>query len=177
MGTDRRGAAGRIGPAPGKGWVGKRVVQKYASFALKIDNQFVSPNALFIFRVEQVDGPLLRLQAPQHDGWALVDHVVPIEQAIGFFTDAIRFNPGDAFEYTMRAVVRQVETKEFGKALADLNEAVRIDPTCADDYGNRGNIWHAKNDFERAIADYSEAIKLDPGNAIALMNRGTLVAS
>ena len=156
----------------GKDWIGRRVVQKYASFALKIDNQFVSPNALFIFRVEQVDGPLLRLQAPQHDGWALVDHVVPIDQAIGFFTDAIRFNPGDSFAYTMRAVVRNVETKEYNKALADFDEAIRLEPDDGPAYTCRGNVRLSMNEPERAIADYSEAIKLDPNDASILNNRG-----
>src|SRR5262245_60357537 len=64
------------------------------------------------------------------------------------------------------------EKQDFDAAMADLKEAIRIDPRFACSFSNRGRVWAFKGDFERAIADYSIAIKLDPEFAIAYNNRG-----
>jgi tetratricopeptide (TPR) repeat protein len=58
------------------------------------------------------------------------------------------------------------------RAIADLDEAIRLDPTEALYYSNRGIAWRAKGDPDRAIADYTESIKLDPNYALAYNNRG-----
>jgi tetratricopeptide (TPR) repeat protein len=58
------------------------------------------------------------------------------------------------------------------RAIADLNEAIRLDPQYALAYFDRANAWYAKRDFDHAIADYSEAIRLNPQYAIAYNNRG-----
>src|SRR5262249_7560433 len=57
-------------------------------------------------------------------------------------------------------------------AIADYNEAIRIDPDDADAFYGRGNAWREVGDNARAIADYDEAIRLDPNHAPALNNRG-----
>src|SRR5262249_55169938 len=73
------------------GWIGKRVVQKYSKLTLKIEDQVIDTKTrIEIYRVEQVNGPWIWLSAPEISGWALADHVVPVEQAIEFFTDYIR---------------------------------------------------------------------------------------
>ncbi len=58
------------------------------------------------------------------------------------------------------------------RAIADYNEAIRLDPKYAIAYNNRGIAYRAKGDNDRAIADYSEAIRLDPKYAVAFNNRG-----
>ena len=58
------------------------------------------------------------------------------------------------------------------RALADLDEAIRLDPTYACSYNNRGRTYAFKGDYDRAIADYSEAIKIDLNMFIAYNNRG-----
>ena len=60
----------------------------------------------------------------------------------------------------------------YDKAIADYNEAIRLNPTDANAYINRGNAWCAKKDYDKAIADYSEAIRLNPTDAIAYYGRG-----
>jgi TPR repeat/Tetratricopeptide repeat len=62
--------------------------------------------------------------------------------------------------------------RDFDKAIADYSEAIRLNPTYAIAYNNRGHAWYAKNDFGKAIADYSEAIRLNPTYALAYWNRG-----
>ena len=64
------------------------------------------------------------------------------------------------------------EKRELDRALADLDEAIRLDPayTCA--YSNRGRVYAFKRDLDRAMADYDEALRIDPTFAIAYNNRG-----
>ncbi len=56
--------------------------------------------------------------------------------------------------------------------MADLNEAIRLNPKNALTYRNRGDAYMNKGDYDRALADYNEAIRLDPANAFAFCNRG-----
>ena len=53
-------------------WIGRRVVQKDRGFRLRIGDQSIDPEEVFVYRVEQVDGPSLRLQASERglNGWA-----------------------------------------------------------------------------------------------------------
>jgi tetratricopeptide (TPR) repeat protein len=165
------------GQAPvGNDWIGKRVVQKYAGFRLQIENQVIEPKAINTYRVEQVNGPWLWLYATQTNGWALADQVVPVEQAIEFFTQYIRANPGDAHGYVMRAIIWHREKKELDIALGDYNEAIRLDPTGVWVYNARGLVWHAKKEYDKAIADCNEAIRLDPKYAWAYNGRAWLWA-
>jgi lipoprotein NlpI len=53
------------------------------------------------------------------------------------------------------------------RAIADFDQAVRLDPKNSDVYTVRGMAWEAKGDFERAIADFDQAIRLDPKNTEA----------
>jgi tetratricopeptide (TPR) repeat protein len=158
----------------GDGWVGKRVIQRYGGFRLRIENQVIDPKAIEIYRVEQVNGPWLWLKAEGQgtSGWAPADQVIPVDQAIAFFTDSIRANPGDSRGYMMRAVIWLRERKELDIALGDLNEAIRLNPAGAYLWNWRGMAWHAKKEYDRALADYNEAIRLDPGRALAYYNRG-----
>ena len=57
-------------------------------------------------------------------------------------------------------------------ALADLDEAIRLDPTYACSYNNRGRTYAFKGDYDHAIADYGEALKIDFSMYIAYNNRG-----
>ena len=58
------------------------------------------------------------------------------------------------------------------RAIADLNEAIRLDAGYALAFDTRGNAWYDKRDFDRAIADYGEAIRLNPKYALAYFDRG-----
>ena len=48
-----------------------------------------------------------------------------------------------------------VDKKEYDKAIADFNEAIRLDPKDADAYTNRGYAWYAKKEYDKAIADFT----------------------
>jgi tetratricopeptide (TPR) repeat protein len=62
--------------------------------------------------------------------------------------------------------------EDFDRAIADLTEAIRLDPTWAGAYSNRGRAYREKGEDHRAIADLTESIKLDPRLAIAYYGRG-----
>ena len=60
----------------------------------------------------------------------------------------------------------------YDRAIADLGEAVRPNPTVAGAYASRGAADLRKGDYDRAIADLDEAIRLDPTYAVAYGSRG-----
>jgi tetratricopeptide (TPR) repeat protein len=54
---------------------------------------------------------------------------------------------------------------QFDKAIADLNEAVRLDPTSIEALRCRAYAWTAALQLDKAIDDYSSAIRLAPKDA------------
>ena len=63
---------------------------------------------------------------------------------------------------------------EFEVAIADFNDALRIDPTYAPPYDGRGSAWKELGDFKRALADYNEAIRRISNSPIPYNNRALL---
>ena len=88
-------------------------------------------------------------------------------------TPARRFasNQECAIAYEARAINR-LEKREFDNAIADCNEALRIDPRLASAYYTRGVFWIFKHDCNRAIDDFAAAIRLDPRNPGFYSGRG-----
>jgi len=72
------------------------------------------------------------------------------------------FNRGRAFS----------DKGQYDRAIADLDQAIRLDPAYPDAFNNRGVAYSGKGQFERAAADFDQAIRLDPNYAIAIFNRG-----
>jgi tetratricopeptide (TPR) repeat protein len=56
---------------------------------------------------------------------------------------------------------------EYDRAIADLDQAIRLDPKLTGAYANRGVAYEAKNDPDHAIADYDQALTLNPSLARA----------
>ena len=53
--------------------------------------------------------------------------------------------------------------KDYGKAIKDYDEIVRLLPKETFGYGNRANVYlYGKKDYDKAIADYSEVLRLAP---------------
>ena len=73
--------------------------------------------------------------------------------------------------YTNRAAAYH-EKGDNDRAIADLNEAIRLDPKFAMAFNNRGAAYNEQGDNDRAIADLNEAIRIDPKFAMAFNNRG-----
>ncbi len=176
-------AASREGPRPqpaegaaaGPEWIGKRVLQKYRQFQLKVEDRIVDrKHEILTYRVKKVDGPWLWLEAEGLGlaGWAMAEQVVPVEEAIVFFTRYIREFPDDVHGFFMRAIVWYQERNEPELALDDLNDAIRLDPTAAYLWNDRGEVWRARKNYHKAIGDYTEAIRLAPDRPGPYNNRG-----
>ena len=58
-------------------------------------------------------------------------------------------------------VEHQLEGR-LDEAVAEYDEAIRLDPRYAKAYGNRGVVYTALGQHQRAIQDFDEAIRLDP---------------
>src|SRR6202030_2173196 len=76
-----------------------------------------------------------------------------------------------AFAFNSRGLA-YYDKRDFERAIASYNEAIRLDQKFAQSYNNRALAHKARGALDRAIADYSEAIRLAPNNASTLRNRG-----
>jgi tetratricopeptide (TPR) repeat protein len=61
---------------------------------------------------------------------------------------------------------------EQDRAMADCDQAIKLDPKSSLGYHNRGVIWHDKGNLDRAIADYDRAIQLDSKSSLSYRMRG-----
>ncbi len=62
------------------------------------------------------------------------------------------------------------EKGDLDKAMADLDQALTLDPRNANAAYNRGLAYRAKGEHDSAIQDFDLAIKLDPKNAATIYN-------
>jgi tetratricopeptide (TPR) repeat protein len=60
---------------------------------------------------------------------------------------------------------------DHDRAIAEYNEAIRLDPKCARVYPKRGVAYSKMGDFDRAIADFTAALQSDPKSAATLVDR------
>ena len=61
---------------------------------------------------------------------------------------------------------------QYDRAIADFDEAIRLDPKFAFGFIGRGAVYALKAQYDRAIADFDQAIRLDPQQAVAFAGRG-----
>jgi tetratricopeptide (TPR) repeat protein len=60
------------------------------------------------------------------------------------------------------------------RAISDYDSALAMDPTLADIFNARGELWRKKGDRPKALADFGAAIKLNPDHAAARANHKSL---
>jgi tetratricopeptide (TPR) repeat protein len=63
---------------------------------------------------------------------------------------------------------------DHDRAIADHNQAIKLQHNYVKSYNNRGNAYYQKEDYDRAFADYNQAIKLQSDYADAYHNRGSV---
>jgi Flp pilus assembly protein TadD len=76
-----------------------------------------------------------------------------------------------AFAYEGRGRIA-LRHGDNGRAIADFNEAIHLDPNRASLYRDRAQAYRQNGDLGLAIADYDEAIALDPKPAAPYRERG-----
>lgn len=78
--------------------------------------------------------------------------------------------------YIMRADIAMNSDHNYKAALADMNEAIKLQPRLSGLYINRAFLRYNTDDYFGAMADFDYALELDPLNAAALFNRGLLLS-
>jgi tetratricopeptide (TPR) repeat protein len=63
---------------------------------------------------------------------------------------------------------------QIDRAIGDYDAALRLDPTLADIFNARGELWRKKGDRPRALADFGAALKLNPQHEAARANYKSL---
>jgi tetratricopeptide (TPR) repeat protein len=67
-----------------------------------------------------------------------------------------------------------LDNEDPDNAIADYNEAIRLNPKDTFAYSDRGNAYRIKHDYDHAITDYNEAIRLDAKYAGGYNGRGAV---
>lgn len=89
---------------------------------------------------------------------------------------ALKINKNAVNGYVMRADIAINSSRDFEQALADMNEAIKLQPHYAGFFINRAFLRHRLDDYFGAMSDYDYAIELDPLNPMAYYNRALLRA-
>ncbi|WP_371377508.1 tetratricopeptide repeat protein [Sporomusa aerivorans] len=64
------------------------------------------------------------------------------------------------------------DKNQLALALAQYNQALRLNPRSAFASSNRGQVYFDMGDFDKALADFSQALALNPRLAAAYIGRG-----
>lgn len=62
----------------------------------------------------------------------------------------------------------------YDNAISDYDAVLRLDPTQADIFNARGELWRRKGDRPKAVADFGAALKLNPDHPAAKANHRSL---
>jgi tetratricopeptide (TPR) repeat protein len=83
-------------------------------------------------------------------------------EALEVSNRVVEKNPG-SWAYFARGAAR-IATGDLKGAMADLNEAIRLNPEYIQDtaYSLRASLRALQKDYQGAIADYTEAVRFDP---------------
>jgi Flp pilus assembly protein TadD len=159
-----------------KSWKGKTVILKDGVVVLFNQEpggpQVVLGHLLYITykALDDQDGKL-RVSQGGIEGWVEKDKMLPIDEALDYFTAAIANNPQISFFYSRRAAVYRWKG-DHERALKDQDETIRLSPLEPAYFNNRAISHAAKRDFDKALEDYNEALRLKPTYGLALRNRG-----
>lgn len=116
---------------------------------------------------------------PGFDGGYLGRAKMRLEKAdtIGAIEDiekALSINKNSVNGYLMRADIAIHRNEDYSQALADMNDAIRLQPRFAGYYINRAFIRYRLDDYIGAMSDYDYALQLEPTNFVAVYNRALL---
>ena len=167
-----------IGDDPAASWEEDRV----GTFVVVASSQPLSPTDLERTNAEAGRGELFANFMPEDTfrSWLnasgrmlLTDNHAPVDNLMApiFLALAGSDQAGDAARHSEAGAELQAQGRTE-EAIAEYDEAIRLDPTFAEAYTNRGAAYDSLGRPDRAILDYDEAIRFDPQDSVAYFNRG-----
>jgi tetratricopeptide (TPR) repeat protein len=166
-------------PIPAAGLAaGTMVVLKAPEIPLHGDSgeRPVSADEAAGLKVERVAGDHVFVVSPEsrRRGWIGVDQVLPLDLAMDYFDRTIAQDPRDIDSYRMRSQLWN-DRKDYDRALADLDQAIRLAPDRATAYVDRGSVLAlGKQEVDRGLTDLNRAIELAPKMALAYRTRALI---
>jgi len=94
--------------------------------------------------------------------------------ALNDVNKSISLNKTIPTAYVIRSEIYMRNKGDYKSALADMDEAIKLEPHYAGYFMNRGFMKYKLDDYSGAMADYDYAVDLDPTNVTAHFNRGLL---
>ncbi len=154
---------------------GAEVVLKSFRTPLDDDGKPVLSSGQETFWIERIEGERVRisLRDKSRRGWVRRDQVVPMDQAVDFFTAEIARNAKNTDALWSRAGL-WIKRKDDDHALADYDQLIRLLPDYAAFHVDRGGILLRKRRLDQALADLNEANRLAPRDSSILVHRGIL---
>ena len=64
--------------------------------------------------------------------------------------------------------------QKYGAAIDDYDTVLRLDPTLADAFNARGEVWRKKGNGPKAVADFVATLKLNPDHPAAKANHRSM---
>jgi tetratricopeptide (TPR) repeat protein len=88
---------------------------------------------------------------------------------------SLELSKNNSSAYVMRSMIEMNFKKDFKSALADMDEAIKLEPHYAGYFINRAFMKYHLDDYFGAMSDYDYAVGLDPTSIEAHFNRGLLL--
>jgi tetratricopeptide (TPR) repeat protein/S1-C subfamily serine protease len=107
------------------------------------------------------DGTLLGILSGKSAPQQQISYALALAEVQAFLAETRpQSHPAGAPEYLRRAALF-VKARDYPRALADLDEAVRLNPGLAAAHAERGRVLHLHGADDRALAACDEAVRLD----------------
>jgi tetratricopeptide (TPR) repeat protein len=84
--------------------------------------------------------------------------------------DNERTTKGDLIKALIARAALYARHDQIDRAIADDSRALSLDPTLADIFNARGELWLKKGDKPKAVQDFGAALKIDPNHEKAKAN-------
>ncbi|MDQ3019512.1 MAG: tetratricopeptide repeat protein [Bacteroidota bacterium] len=92
------------------------------------------------------------------------------QDAIKFFDEYIKSEPGDSKGYNYRGLSYQ-GMNNYSRALEDFTKVISVSPSNTDGYLHRGNTYLQQQKFSQALTDFTDAIRFDTHNINAYLGK------
>jgi tetratricopeptide (TPR) repeat protein len=195
-----------VQPIKAGGWTGKTVVTTRAGIAVgdfdangkpfftttlrSPSYEVLGHRRVFYAGQEKMQQVLVRDNGGA--GWLDTREVVLAANAEAYFKRLLEANPGDTFAWARHALAWELQ-KEFKNAIEDFSEAIRLSPSEAVWWNERGRCrfvyaqeWEEEYEwlqrdsladkaaeyYRVALEDFNKALQLNPRLAVAYINRG-----